>query len=250
MSDMTNANGQIQQASESAPAQEQAPQQLPLTREASSIPVTALRLLLGLALEGRDAAATRLNQWEASVRTSSEGQARTETGDDLAPHASIGMLMETQTHMRELLRSMSGVSEEVRGRAGGFATFMFSQWPFAVAKPRVDRLRLEFEDVLEQWAALGRREEQLGRQVARQAMASMVDEVFDAMAKNPEVRELIEQQSIGMAETAVEGVRERTASADALVERLVHNVLRRPSDIHTAAPSNIPPASPTSQQNG
>jgi hypothetical protein len=48
-------------------------------------------------------------------------------------------------------------------------------------------------------------------------------------AQNPEVQELVQTQSIGLAEEVVEEVRERTVSADNFVEGIVRAVLRRPS---------------------
>jgi hypothetical protein len=68
------------------------------------------------------------------------------------------------------------------------------------------------------------------------------------MSRNPEVRELIAQQSMGMADSAVDEVRERSASADQWIERLAHSLLHRPMGEKPAKPADggsdgtIPPA--------
>ena len=47
------------------------------------------------------------------------------------------------------------------------------------------------------------------------------------MAQNEEVKELVQEQSLGLAGEAVEQVRERTFTADTLVERIARAITRR-----------------------
>jgi hypothetical protein len=67
----------------------------------------------------------------------------------------------------------------------------------------------------------------------------VIDEVLDYMAKNPEVRQLIEQQGMSMADTAVGEVRERTATADMWIERIARSLLHRPASEETTQPAAI-----------
>ncbi len=64
--------------------------------------------------------------------------------------------------------------------------------------------------------------------MARLASSGVVDEMLDYMARNPEVRQMIEQQASGMADVAVGEVRGRAQTADLWIERLAHRALRRP----------------------
>jgi len=61
--------------------------------------------------------------------------------------------------------------------------------------------------------------------------------VIDHLAENPEIRELVAQQSMGMAEDIVDGVRARTVSADTLIERVVRGLLNRPPREQLPAPN-------------
>jgi hypothetical protein len=105
----------------------------------------------------------------------------------------------------------------------------------------LDPLLKRLDDLLDaagarvnRWAERGWVEEQHGRRMARQASVSVVDELLDYMARNPEVRELIEQQATSMAGVAVGEVRGRSETADLWIERLAHRVLRRPESETTA----------------
>ncbi|RIK14523.1 MAG: hypothetical protein DCC52_19600 [Chloroflexi bacterium] len=54
------------------------------------------------------------------------------------------------------------------------------------------------------------------------------DEYIDYLHENPEaVQDLIQGQSLGMAQVALEDVRERAATSDTVVELLARRLLRR-----------------------
>jgi len=99
---------------------------------------------------------------------------------------------------------------------------------------------------LDRWADRGRMEEQQSRDMTQEAVVSVIDELLDYMAQNPEVRELIEQQGMSMAETAVDEVRERSATADMWIERVARGLLHRPASENTAQPAAIPSPETTS----
>jgi hypothetical protein len=208
-----------------------------------SLAAALMRLLLGFALEGKDQLGSRLREWDRASASAS-APTGTATAPDLRRYTTLGMLMEAQERAGALVQALWDVSDEMAARLGGGASFLLQRWPFQLLRPRLLGLRRDFEEALDEWAALGRHEEEYGRRMARQAASSLVDELLDYLARNPEVRELIERQSASLAETAVDGVRERAASADALVERLVHGLLRRPVDAQTPTPHNGSPGSP------
>ena len=55
----------------------------------------------------------------------------------------------------------------------------------------------------------------------------MVDEFIDRLAENPQLQAVITKQSIGVASDMRDEVRERTVTADNLMEGLVRRILRR-----------------------
>jgi hypothetical protein len=226
-----------QRAFPPTPPGDQAEKQLAQV-ESEWSPAAALgRLMLGFALEGGDQLVARLRQWEQATRsvpTDGDGIAAPR---DLQRHTTLGLMLEAETRVGETVESLRRTADEMATWFGRGFDDIFQHWPFKLLRPRLILLRHDFEMTILEWATQGRREEEQSRLMARQATASLVDELLAYLAKNPELRELIEQQGAGLAETAVEGVRERTAAADAVVERLVQHMLRRRPD-----GASVPPA--------
>ena len=84
------------------------------------------------------------------------------------------------------------------------------------------------ESIVNSWMNIGRREEQVSRALVRQqAYEETVNDVIDYLAQKPEVRELVQQQSVGMAGEIVDDIRERSSEYDTLLEERVNKLLRR-----------------------
>jgi hypothetical protein len=186
-------------------------------------------LVLGLALEGGDQLAEHLRRWESAAHTPAAAHERPASVRDRRRYATLGTLTETGYRAGAILRSLSHASNEAATRVGGGFDDALQRWPFRALRPRLMSLRHDFEETMEEWVDRGRREEEQARRTARYAAAGLVGEVFDYLARSPDVRELLERQGVGMAETAVEDVRERTTAADALVDRFIHTLIRRPA---------------------
>jgi hypothetical protein len=79
-----------------------------------------------------------------------------------------------------------------------------------------------------EWAELGRREEGAARALAQSAGLAFVELALAVVADSPDVRKVIEEQSTGLAQSALEDTRDRSQRADALAERVARRLLRRP----------------------
>ncbi|MGZ3581595.1 MAG: hypothetical protein ACXWQR_09500 [Ktedonobacterales bacterium] len=220
-----------------------------------------LRLLIGGLLVGADELRLRLRQWEATAHSAPSATVQQTVPQSLrhapAPaslrYAFIGMLFETETRMRQqlstVLTRLARLSEETEYLYVTTVEPALSQTPLDPVLMRLDEMLFKAGAAVDRWTARGWLEEQQSRGMARQASVSVVDELIDYMARNPEVRELIEQQGVSMAGEAVDEVRERTASADMWVERLTRSLLRRPAN-HEAAVTPNEGASPTGDAGG
>src|SRR5215469_15524624 len=192
-----------------------------------SLTTALVRLLLGFALEGGDQLTAHLRRWESAADTPIAAPERPPSFRDLQRYATLGAVIETGARAGTFLRSLLDASDDVATTVGGGLDYALQRWPFRSLRSRLFSLRCDFEEAMDEWVDLGRREEEQARRMARHAAASLVDEVFHYLAQSPDVRELVERQTASMAESAVEDVRSRTASADKLVVRLVHILLRR-----------------------
>jgi hypothetical protein len=207
--------------------------------------VALMRLLVGAALVGGDTLRSRLHQWEASLpATTPPTPAPGGMASGLVRHMVLGMVFETE---KRLGRGLSTAAHR-----SGVATRFFLgaltrtlQWePLEPLRLRVDDLLIQWMDTAKRWTASGELEEAQARLMARKALPGVIDEVLDVMTKNPEVRALVEEQGAGLADAAVNEVRERTVSADILAERLVHGLLRRPAGTGPLQPPAQPPQEP------
>ena len=70
-----------------------------------------------------------------------------------------------------------------------------------------------------------------GRVLAVYVFEQSVGGILDLVSESPELAELVREQTIGITGSAVQEVRETGASADALTERVVRRLLRRPARV-------------------
>jgi hypothetical protein len=79
-----------------------------------------------------------------------------------------------------------------------------------------------------EWAEAGWREEVAARALARATGAATIELAMSVIADSPEVRQVIEEQSSGMARSALSDLRDGGQRADALAERIARRLLGRP----------------------
>lgn len=209
-----------------------------------------LRLLVGGMLVGGNELRDRLRRWEEVSRHQAWAAAPHSTSVWLRS-ALVGMAFEGETRLRRGFSAMLGRLTYLADESNLAYTRLalaLRRTPFDSVRRRLDEMLFLTAAALDRLAERGWVEEQRGRRMVEQAAVSVIDELLDYMAHNPEVRNLIEQQSASMADSAVGEVRSRTASADQWIERLAHNLLRRSTSDKPAKPDDAPasPTSPTS----
>ncbi len=231
------------------------------TGESYDTTVAVLRLLIGGLLVGADELQRRLQQWEATARSAPSAPLQQtvpqslqhETASASLRYAFIGMLFEAETNMRQrvstVLARLARLSEESQYLYVTSVEPALSKTPFDPVLMRLDELLFMARGAVDRWKTRGWLEEQQSRGLARRATVNVVDELLDYMARNPEVRELIEQQGVSIAGEAVDEVRERTASADLWVERFARSLLHRPVS-HGTTVTTSEGASPTGDARG
>jgi hypothetical protein len=97
----------------------------------------------------------------------------------------------------------------------------------APSRHQVNRLAARGQQEVERWIARGRSEEQRGRVVAALAFDETIDAFLEYLTQNPEVKDLVQSQSTGLANEVLEEARERAVSADHFLESLARSLLRR-----------------------
>ena len=188
-----------------------------------------LRLLVGAGIEAPAELIERLKKWEAIADdTHSDSTLAEAMAADKLRYALVGFLFESQAQVR------GGVSRIGRLVNASSRIFLKSVRPMTQSKAmqpvtsRYDKLVQRGEATVDRWIARGRSEEPRSRLIARQGLGRTIDEVINHLAENPEIRDMVAQQSAGIAEEMVDGVRSRTVAADTILERLARGILNRP----------------------
>jgi hypothetical protein len=196
---------------------------------------TFMRLLVGGAVIGADELLRRSRQRQAEIQQSVAQKMVIAPYSELERnhrrHTLIGLLFETPEVMSSGLAKVGRVSGAATGLVGKVLGPIANSRLARPVKRRYDNLVARGESTLERWAERGRVEEQVSRALTEQTIAELVDdvmaEVMTQLAQKPEVRELLQQQSVSLAGEVIGEVRQRTASTDALLERLARAMLRR-----------------------
>ncbi|PID85961.1 MAG: hypothetical protein CSB13_05320 [Chloroflexi bacterium] len=188
------------------------------------------RFLVGGALEGADEFGKRLQVWQAFLREEmpeTDTQLSEATKRELLRYALIGFIFESEEVTHKLVKNLWKVP------AGVMKTAVYPTKPIANSRftaplrRRLERMADRGGKQIMCWVQRGLDEEPLSRHLARLGVQEITDEFIEQLAQNEEVKELVQEQGIGLAGEAVDQVRERTFSADTLVERIARAVTRR-----------------------
>jgi len=194
--------------------------------------VGLMRLLFGGAVEGADELSRRLKEHQTALAQNQTSDISFYADDgtewERLRYALIGLLFEMPQVMAKSLATVG----QTTNKATGFMSRMVS--PVAnsrLMRPihrRYETVAIRREEMLERLMERGRSEELAGRLLARNASAEAMDELLDYLAEKPEIRQLVQQQGVGLVAELVEQVRERAAGADDMVDRMSGAILRRP----------------------
>ena len=208
---------------------------------------SAMRLALGTAMIGADEINRRLKEQQEQFNNvavkNTDVDANTKTGGvivrstiispdeteaDRLRYALIGIMAQTPDVMA------SGLS--AAGQISGKATRLFSRITGPVAnsrlmkpvKERYDSVAARGESMVDRWIEIGRAEEQAARVMAANTANKTVDELVDYLGQKPEVRDLIQQQSVGMVGEIVDTLQFRAGGTDDKIEHIVRKIFRLP----------------------
>jgi hypothetical protein len=124
----------------------------------------------------------------------------------------------------EPLRRTGGRARRLLARAPGVAR---ARRGLDSLRARVSARRARVTAQLASWAELGRREEHGGRALAREALNGYYEIALARVADSRELKQLVAEQSEGLAVSAVTGLRDGSARADDAVESVARRLLRR-----------------------
>jgi hypothetical protein len=176
----------------------------------------------------------RLRLWElqvAEVLHSGEvippGSPAADSPNEQARFALIGLVFELQERARQRLGLFSRLRRLAFGLLDASLRPLFNSRLAAPARQRIDHLAARGQQEVSRWVERGRLEEERSRILATLAFDETVDAFLEYLTQNPEVRDLVQSQSTGLANEVLEEARERAVSADHFLESLARSLLRR-----------------------
>ena len=157
----------------------------------------------------------------------SEQASESESDIDRMRLATIGLIFDAQDQLEQGSHTLRRAVNLAGRLAGDLARPLTESKILSPAFNQFEKLVKRGEQQVGYWIELGRAEEKHGRVLAQRAMDETVDGSIKYLTGNQEIRELVETQSASLATEVVEEVRERTVSADTLLEGIARAVLRR-----------------------
>ncbi len=142
-------------------------------------------------------------------------------------YALIGMLFVTRDQFASGARRMDAVQKAAGERLARITQPLGDNLLVRPVTRRYNSLVERGEGIVNRWIHIGQREAETSVQLFDQTLHGSVEDLIEYLAENPEVKELVQMQSTGLADEAIEEIRERSVSADNFVESLVRYFLRR-----------------------
>lgn len=189
------------------------------------------RLVIGIVVLGGNELIQRLHTWEQTIDAEPEqvwsvkGFDEETTLDELA-YFVLGSLLRLEKRGIKLAVTGLQVAEQTAQTTANFLhPFLDNPLTRPFSRPFASLMN-RFEYEIQRSIRDGRFEDRHGQALARTSFEELVDELIDDLARNPEIMGLIQQQSTGMANVAIDGGRELIVSADTLVEAALRRLLR------------------------
>jgi len=156
----------------------------------------------------------------------------------------LGFALETQSRLSRTVGAILRGGDRVVGTVDRVLDPVLTSRALSPVRGPFESLVERGQAQVNHWRELGRAEEARSRVLAQDAAKQLIDTSVHTVGSDPRVQkivqEIIQQQGMGMADEAIEEVRERTVTGDILLERPVRSVLRRqPRESVPASPDLI-----------
>jgi len=174
------------------------------------------------------------DEWETTLEHELEAQPR---------QVLLGFVLDSQSRLSGTARAILRQGDRVVGRVDRALSPVLESRALSPVRGPFENFVERGQAQVNYWRELGRAEEARGRALAQYATEQLIDTSVDTVSHDPRVQifvqEFIQQQSLGIADEAIEEVRERTVSGDLLLERPVRWLFRRPPRESLPAPIEL-----------
>jgi hypothetical protein len=194
---------------------------------------TALRMLLGAALEGRDELRYRLKMWLLAIQKREQESGTTYlgvkgTGGSPLLYTTIGLLFKTPDYVSRGSSTAGRVSRRTTSIVNRLTKPIRHSWVLRPVRRRYHNLMARWDSVVSPIEETGRSEALSSRALVRQEINDeMVEEFLVYVVERSKMREMIMETSAEVGGDALDEVRGRSASVDSSLDDMIDNILRR-----------------------
>jgi hypothetical protein len=197
---------------------------------------SVLRLLIGAGVLGGDELLNRLRQWEEKVLYEPQQPGQMPLEDDFTRlrYAVIGLLFDGSK--RAVKAANDVVNYGNRQSSAAYRTLDdMTRIPLigllaAPLKRTVDNTTRRRDNEVERLIRIGRVEERDGRKLAAVATDELISELLMRVGNDPEVSNIIQNQSVDMAGDMLDDFRQGTIKADNKLNQAIRKLLGKPAD--------------------
>lgn len=195
---------------------------------------SVLRLMVGAGVLGADELLRRLRKWEEKVIYEPNQANQMPLEDDFTRlrYAAIGLLFSASKSA--IKAANDAVNYGTRQSSAAYHVLEdASRLPLigliaAPLKRTVDDVTRRREDEVERLVRIGRVEERDGRKLAAVATDELISELLNRVGNDPEVSNIIQNQSQDMAGDMLDDFRQGTVKADKKLDHVIRKLLGRP----------------------
>lgn len=205
------------------------------------------RIILGGLVLGYDELQKRIETWEQEVsphqgtytsteRVSSSPEAYNQEQENLPTskregitglgYLMVGISLKLQEELVGRMKKVDGVTQLLASAIRPIAKPFSKSRLIMPMRNSLDKLALRGQQEVDQWIEIGQRETEQSRALVETVIQESMDSSIGYLAKNPQVEELIQTQSVSLLDEIIEEVRERTFSADDLLEGFLRHTFR------------------------
>jgi hypothetical protein len=194
---------------------------------------TALRLLVGAALEGTDELRLRLEPWWADVQewerqnSASIIELDRRQGNTLL-YSLLGILFKTPDYLGRGVSTASRLSSRVASIVSRVTRPVTHSRVMRPVQRRYNYYVARGESAVGSLKAVGRSEARTSRALVRQQVdEDTIEEILAYLVEKAKIRDLLAEQGVEAATDASTEIRVRSAAVDSSLDNIIDNILRR-----------------------
>jgi hypothetical protein len=145
--------------------------------------------------------------------------------DELARYALIGLALKAPTVLKSGSSRIEGVADAATNVVTGLTNPIANSFLFRPLVRRYDAMADRGASMVRELAVLGVEGEKYSKSLVETTAFGTMSDVVDVVVENEEVRDLVQQQTVGLLQELLMFVQDRLEGADMLLQRITFRII-------------------------